>query len=128
MNWLRVVRARLFGLIHKTQIEEEMEEELRFHLAMRTQENIARGMSAPEASLQARRQFGNVTLLKEQWRDVSGGGVLEILWRDLRFAARMLAKDRALTVIAIVALMLGIGANTALFTVMSSVLLRPLPY
>ncbi len=105
-----------------------MEEELRFHLAMRTQENIARGMSAAEAAVEAQRQFGNITLLKDEWRDVSGGGALEIFWRDLRFAARMLAKDRALTVIAIVALMLGIGANTALFTVMSSVLLRPLPY
>src|ERR1700730_17692838 len=112
MNWFRVVRARLFGLLHKTQLEEEMEEELRFHLAMRTQENIARGMSAAEAAVQAHRQFGNITLLRDEWRDVSGGGALEIFWRDLRFAARMLAKDRALTVIAIVALMLGIGANT----------------
>ncbi|MFN2476535.1 MAG: ADOP family duplicated permease [Chthoniobacterales bacterium] len=128
MNWVRLARARLFGLLHKAKLEAEMEEELRFHLAMRTQENLARGMSQPDALRAAERQFGNVGLIKEQWRDVSGGGAIEVFWRDLRFAARMLLKDRLLTVIAVSALALGIGANTALFTVLSSVLLRPLPY
>ena len=128
MTCLRVLRARLFALGHKTELEMEMDEEVRFHLAMRAQDNIRRGMSEAEALAEAKRQFGNVNLVKDRWRDVTGGGLLEALWHDLRFACRMLLKDRAFAVIAILALGIGIGANTALFTVVSRVLLRPLPY
>jgi predicted permease len=128
MNWLRLARARLIGLFRKEELEHEIDEELRFHVAMRTQENIARGMSPAEAARDAQRQFGNVDHIKDEWRDVSGGGWLESFVHDVRFAARMLAKDRAFTAVAVLALALGIGANTALFTVLSNVLLRPLPY
>jgi predicted permease len=128
MNPLRVARARLLGLFRKAQLDDELDEEMRFHVAMRAQENVARGLPEPEAWRQAARAFGNVARLKDECRDVSGGGALEILWRDVRFAARMLLKDRAFTAIAVLALALGIGANTALFTVMSSVVLRPLPF
>lgn len=128
MNWLRLVQARLFGLLHKRQMEAEMEEEVRFHLAQRTQENVARGMSQPEAMRVATRQFGNVGVIKEEWRDVSGGGALEVFWRDLCFAARMLRKDHVLTATAVLTLGLGVGANTAIFTILSSVLLHPLPF
>lgn len=128
MNWLRLARARFFGLFHKGVLEEEMDEELRFHLAMRTQEYIERGMSPAEAQREARLQFGNVNLIKDACRDVNGGGWLEVVWQDVRFATRMLVRDRGFTAIAVLALALGIGANTALFTVMSNVLLRPLPY
>jgi putative ABC transport system permease protein len=128
MKWLRLARTRLFGLLHKRRLEAEMEEELRFHLRMRTEEYVAAGLSPAEASARAQQQFGNIALLKDEWRDVRGGGAIEILWRDLQFGARMLVKDRALSMTAIMALALGIGANTAIFTVISSVLLRPLPY
>ena len=128
MNWLRVTRARLIGFFRKEELEGEIDEELRFHVAMRTQENVARGMSPSEAARQAQRQFGNVDHIKDEWRDVSGGGALESFVHDVRFAARMLMKDRAFTAVAVLALALGIGANTALFTVLSDVLLRPLPY
>ena len=128
MNWLRIVRARVVGFFRKEELEGEIDEELRFHVAMRTQENIARGMSPVEAAQAAERQFGNVDHIKDEWRDVSGGGGLESFVHDVRFAARMLMKDRAFTVVAVLALALGIGANTALFTVLSDVLLRPLPY
>jgi putative ABC transport system permease protein len=128
MTWLRVLRARFFALSHKAQLESEMEEVVRFHLAMRAQENMRRGMSPAEASLKAKRQFGNINLVKDAWRDVTGGGLFEAVWQDVRFAGRMLLKDRAFALTAVLALGLGIGANTALFTVVSKVLLRPLPY
>lgn len=128
MNGLRVARARMVGILRKAQLEDELDEELRFHLAMRAQENVARGMTETEALRSASRQFGNVERVKDACRDISGGGLLEVLWSDVRFAARMLLKDRGFTGIAVLALALGIGANTALFTVMSSVLLRPLPF
>ena len=128
MNWLRLARARLIGLFRKEELEQEIDEELRFHVAMRTQENIARGMSPADAARDAQRQFGNVDHIKDEGRDVSGGGGLESFVHDVRFAARMLMKDRAFTAVAVIALALGIGANTALFTVLSNVLLRPLPY
>ena len=105
-----------------------MEEELRFHLAMRVEDNLARGMSQEDALREARQQLGNRTLIKEEWRDLRGGGALEVFWRDLCVAGRRLNKERPLTMTAVLALALGIGANVALFTVMRSVLLRPLPY
>lgn len=128
MNALRLVRGRLFGLLHKGEVEAAIAEELRFHLEMRTQDNIAQGMSIADARREATRRIGNIPAIKDACRDVSGGGELEVLWQDVRFAARMLVRDRGFTAIAVVALALGIGANTALFTVMSNVLLRPLPF
>ncbi len=128
MNLFRVFRARLFALGHKSQLEIEMDEEVRFHLTMRAAENVRRGMSGQEALLAAQRQFGNVNIIKDAWRDVTGGGLIEAFGQDLRFAWRMLRRDRTFTLIAVLALGLGIGANTALFTVVSNVLLQPLPY
>src|ERR1044072_5842120 len=122
MTRLRGLRARLFALGHKGQLEGGMEGELRFHLAMREAENLRRGMSPTEASRAARLRFGNVNVIKDAWRDVVGAGIIEALGQDLRFAWRTLLKDRAFAVIAILALGLGIGANTALFTVVSNVL------
>lgn len=128
MNWFRVSQARWGAVFRQANIEEEIDEELRFHLEMRTRENIARGLPAVEASLKARRRFGNFNGIKDACRDIRGLGALLVLWHDTRFAARMLLKDRAFTVVAVLALGLSIGANTAMYTVASRVLLRPLPY
>src|ERR1044072_6517940 len=109
MTWFRVLRARLFALGHKGQLEAEMEEELRFHLAMREAENLRRGMSPTEASRAARLRFGNVNVIKDAWRGVVVAWIIEALGQDLRFAWRSLMKDRAFAVIAILALGLRIG-------------------
>ncbi|MEY2565274.1 MAG: putative transport system permease protein [Verrucomicrobiota bacterium] len=128
MNWLRLGQSRWSGFVHPTQVDSDIEEELRFHLQMRTKENIARGMPSSEASQRAQRRFGNFNVIKDACRDVRGGGWLAVLGQDLRLAVRMLLKDRAFTIAAVVALGLSIGANTAIYTIASSVLFRPLPY
>ncbi len=128
MTWFRVLRARLFALTHKDRVEREMEEELRFHLAKRVEENIRLGMPPADAIREARRQFGNLNRVKDKWRDVVGAGALEAFSQDVRFAVRMLGKDRTFTAVSLLALTLSIGANTALFTLTDSVLLQPLPY
>ena len=105
-----------------------MEEELRFHLRMRMEEKLAQGLTPAEARRQATREFGNLHVIKDAWRDIGGAGALESFCQDVRFAFRALPRERSFTAAAVLALVLGIGANTALFTILSSVLLRPLPF
>ena len=128
MNWVKLILQRLRSSFSHPQIDRELDMEMASHLEIAIEDNLKQGMSAEEARRQAFIRFGGVEQAKQQQREARGFQGLDILWLDLRYTFRTMQRDPAFTLLAVLILTLGIGANIAVFSVVNTLLLMPLPF
>jgi predicted permease len=125
---LKDLLRRWRALTHHDEMDQELDEELRFHLDRQIEQNINNGMSPEDARSAAMKKFSRVDQSKEECRDARGVGFVENVLRDVSYSVRILLKNYAFTIVVVLTLALGIGANTAIFSFANGILLRPLPY
>lgn len=128
MDTIRTLLNRLTSLFRNRKLDADLEDELRAHIDLAMEENLRRGMNEREARRQAMRSFGGVTQTRERYREQRGLPMLEEMKRDVRFGFRQLRRSPGFAITAILTLALGVGANTAIFTLIDSIILRPLPF